>query len=54
MRASEPTAVAAIPDDQSADLANQMRLLLAEAAYLWELPARSRDGLLMAGGVSRP
>ncbi len=39
----EPTAVSAMTDDQFADFTDQIRLLVAEESYLWELPVGSRD-----------
>lgn len=36
-------AVAAMGDVDFADFTEQMRLLVAEESYLWELPAGSRD-----------
>ncbi len=39
----EPTAVSAMTDDEFADFTDQMRLLVFEESYLWELPMGSRD-----------
>lgn len=39
----EPTALSSMNDDEFADFTDQMRLLVAEGSYLWELPAGSRD-----------
>ena len=38
-----PTAARDMTDDEFADFTDQMRLSVAEEAYLWELPAGSRD-----------